>query len=84
MERLFLIRQEISGKQLKVKVKPNAKESSVENWDKEKQILEVKLKAAPEKGKANIELLKFLKKQLGIDARIRHGMASREKIIEII
>jgi hypothetical protein len=85
MERLFLnIRNELKGKLLKVKVKPGAKENSVEKWDNEAQALEIKLKAAPEKGKANIELLKFLKKELGIKARIKSGMTSREKILEII
>ena len=85
MERLFLnIRNELKGKLLKVKVKPGAKENSVEKWDNKAQALEIKLKAAPEKGKANIELLKFLKKELGIKARIKSGMTSREKILEII
>ena len=83
LERLFL-KQEIKGKLLKVKVKPGSKENSVESWDKETQTLFVRLKAAPEKGKANSELLKFLKRELCIDARLKSGFASREKIVEII
>ena len=48
------------------------------------EIWKIKITAPPEKGKANEELLKFLKKNLGIKAKIVKGSKSREKILEIL
>jgi len=67
---------------LKVIVIPNAsKNEIISNKD---NVLKVKLKAVPQKGKANEELLKFLKKELGIKARIVKGLTSRKKTLEIL
>ena len=46
--------------------------------------LKLYLKAAPEKGKANAELIKFFKKELKLSVRIKLGESSREKTLEII
>jgi uncharacterized protein (TIGR00251 family) len=66
---------------LKVKVKPGAKNTEIIGF--EKDFLVIKLKSQPQKGKANEELLKFLKKKYSKSARITKGEKSREKIIEI-
>ena len=44
----------------------------------------ISLKSPPEDNKANIELLKMLKKYFGRQARIIKGARSRNKIVEII
>ncbi len=62
------------------KVKPGARENSVHY---ENDVLVVKLCAKPEHGKANLELLKLLKKEFGWNARILKGITSRNKILEI-
>lgn len=41
------------------------------------------LKAVPEQGKANEELVRFFKKELGVHARIITGFKSRQKVVEI-
>lgn len=43
----------------------------------------VYLKKAPEDNKANIELLKYLKKYFKAEVRIVKGLTSRNKIIEV-
>jgi len=43
----------------------------------------VYLKANAEEGKANLELLKFLKKYFKKNVRIIRGFRSKEKIIEV-
>ena len=42
------------------------------------------LKKPAEDNKANIELLKLLKRQFGVEAKIIKGLKSRNKIVEIL
>ncbi len=70
--------------QKKVKVKPNSKHQSIEE-----QIdgsLTVNLKSPPVDGKANEELIKLLAERFDVpkaNIRIKSGLSSRQKIIEI-
>lgn len=75
---------------IKVKVKPNAGEERVERLSddlfSEKGIegfYFVKLKSAPEGGKANMELVKVLSKAFDSRAKIKSGYTSRWKVVEI-
>lgn len=66
---------------IKIKVKPNSgKQEIVKN---EKNYI-ICLKSAPENNKANIELIKILKKYFGKPVKIKSGFTSRNKIIEIL
>ncbi len=67
---------------LKVKVYPASGRLAVKGIKDE--VLEVYLKSPPLDGKANEELLKFLKREFGLRARIKHGQISREKVVEVI
>ncbi|MBU0614735.1 MAG: DUF167 domain-containing protein [Nanoarchaeota archaeon] len=64
---------------IKVIVKPNAPKSLIE---KDGDIYKVSVKAKPENNKANIEVLKLLKKEFG-SAKMVSGFTSRHKIVEI-
>jgi uncharacterized protein (TIGR00251 family) len=66
---------------INVKVKPNSREQVVEKKDSE---YTVKLKSVPEDGKANIELLKLLKKYFGREVKIKSGFTSRKKRVEVL
>jgi len=46
--------------------------------------LKLYLQAVPDKNKANLELIKFFKKELGLKVEIKSGMKSRDKILRII
>jgi uncharacterized protein (TIGR00251 family) len=46
--------------------------------------LRIYLKSAPESNKANIELLKEMKRLLGCEVRIVSGLSSRRKVLEIM
>jgi uncharacterized protein (TIGR00251 family) len=46
--------------------------------------LKLYLHAPPEKDKANKELLKFFKKELGLRVEIISGMKCREKVVRVI
>lgn len=65
---------------IKIKVKPNSGKQEVV---KEGENYVAYLKSVPEERKANIELLKLLKKYFNRKIKIKSGFTSRNKIIEI-
>ena len=69
---------------LKVKVSPGAAKNEIKEWNQDR--LRIRVKAPPEKGKANKELRRFLAKALGISisqVTIRSGKTTRKKTIVI-
>lgn len=78
------IKGHINNSTLKVTVKPNAPKTEVIGWDETKKSLKVAVAAVPDKDKANIELLKFLKRQTGKRCEIKVGAKSRDKIISFL
>lgn len=64
-----------------VKVKPNSGRQEIV---KKEGYLLVYLKSPPENNKANIELLKLLKKHFKKEIKIKSGFSSKNKIIEFI
>jgi uncharacterized protein (TIGR00251 family) len=65
---------------LNVKVKPNAKESRIEKIN---DSYVVYVKASPQDNKANIEVVKLLKKYFSKDVIIVRGLKSKNKIVEV-
>ncbi len=68
---------------LKIVVKPNSPKTEIKGWDKEKEALKVEVKAEPEKGKANKEIIKFFTKLLKKKIEITHGLVSKQKMLKI-
>lgn len=69
---------------LVVKVTPKASRSEVVSWNGE--VLKVRLKAVPEKGEANDELIRFLAEEFKVAKSlitIVRGHTSREKTVHI-
>jgi hypothetical protein len=67
-----------------VKVSPNARQNSIESY--QDNVLKVRIKAPPDKGKANQGLINFLAESLNIPKnciRLVSGASSRMKKIEI-
>ena len=70
---------------LSVKVRPRSSINCITGWEGE--VLKVQLKALPEKGSANKELIAFLSKELKIPQKqiiIAHGHKGRQKRLEFI
>jgi uncharacterized protein (TIGR00251 family) len=67
--------------QIKVFVRPNSKEEELEKLGYDEYVAKVREPA--EKGKANVALLKLLKKHFKGKIKIIHGFSDRDKIIEI-
>ena len=71
----------IENGKIKIKVIPHAGRTELKE-DEGK--LKLYLKAAPEKGKANAELIKYFKKELKLSVRIKSGETNRGKVLEIM
>lgn len=70
---------------IKIKVKPNSKFQSINEQTDGSFI--VYLKSPPVEGKANAELIKILSEKFKIpktNIKIKSGIASRQKIVEIV
>ena len=70
--------------QKRVKVKPNSKQQSIK--EETDGSLTIHLKSPPVDGKANEELIKILAKKFNLPKskiRIKSGLSSRQKLIEI-
>ncbi len=70
---------------LQVKVTPNASKNQIVGW--KEGVLQVKITATPEKGKANEAVIELLSKALGIaksSIRLVSGATSRLKRMEIV
>jgi uncharacterized protein (TIGR00251 family) len=65
-----------------VDVKPNSKTDSIKKLGEFHYL--VTLKAPAQKGKANLALMKLLKKYFKKDVRLIHGSSSRRKIFVLI
>ena len=69
---------------INVILKPNSKQNKIVEFDKEKNVYKIEVKALAHENKANLELIKFLSKSLKKKVRIIKGMKSREKVLEIL
>ncbi|MFH1587928.1 MAG: DUF167 domain-containing protein [Candidatus Diapherotrites archaeon] len=68
---------------IELQATPNAKEFSVQGFDSWNKLLKVKIKAVPEKGKANKELLKELSNLFECKVELIKGTKSRKKTIKV-
>ena len=73
----------IKNNRLKVILKPSAKEDKIVGYDKDKDALLVKVKAKPQDNKANLSLIRLIKRKFKKRAMIIKGLKSKEKILEI-
>lgn len=69
----------IKNNSLKILVKPNSKKNEILEYNNQK--LKVAIKAPPEKGKANLEVIKFFNKLTKKQTRIIKGLKSKEKLL---
>jgi|TARA_Y100000310_G_C20465610_1_gene707501 uncharacterized protein (TIGR00251 family) len=68
---------------MKILVKANAKENSIK-FDENLNVYRVSVRAKPENGKANLEIIKFLSKHYKKKVKIKSGFKSKRKTIEFL
>jgi hypothetical protein len=66
---------------LKVRVHPGAPRDEVAGWLGE--ALKLRVRAAPEKGRANRAVEELLSDRLGVRVKVVGGLASRDKTVEV-
>jgi uncharacterized protein (TIGR00251 family) len=66
---------------LRVKVIPNASKTEIREITTD--IVKIAVAAPPDKNKANLELIKFFKKEHNLNVKIKSGATSRNKTLEI-
>ncbi len=69
---------------LRVKVSPGARADLIAGWQGD--VLRLRVRAAPERGKANAGVCRLIARTLGVspgDVSVLHGHASREKLLSI-
>lgn len=66
---------------INVTVNPGAKKNRI--IEQHDNMMKVDIKAAPENGKANLELIAFLQKQTGCCATIIRGKTSKKKLVRL-
>ncbi len=73
----------IKNNLLKIIVKPNSSKNEILGFDENKQALKVAICEPADKDKANKEVIRFFSKLLKKKVRIKSGLRSHEKILEI-
>ena len=73
----------IKNGRLAVYAKPNSPKTEIIGYDENRKALRISVAAAPDKDKANKEIMKFFSKLLKKKVLIVLGGKSREKILEI-
>lgn len=69
---------------LKIIVKTNSNKTEVIGYDENKKALRLNVASLPIEGRANIEIIKFFKKQYKLNVEIKSGKTSKEKLLKII
>jgi len=77
------IEKYIKNNSLKILVKPNAKKNEILGYDENRKAVKTAIAAQAEKGKANMEVIKFFSKLLKKQVQIKSGLTSKEKLLKI-
>ena len=65
-------------------VKAGQRKSEVVSYDSGREAFRVNIKEKAENNKANVEIVKFFKRQIKKDVKIVKGITSKEKVIRIV
>jgi uncharacterized protein len=80
---MMAIKQTRMGILVRIYVSPQSDEFQIIGYNKWRKTLEVKIKAPPTKGKANLEVIKEFSRLTGRNVEIISGNKSQQKIIYI-
>ena len=75
---------EIKESIFKAVVKPKSRKNEIVSYNTNKNAYIVDIKEKAEDNKANIELVRFLSKELGRKVKIKSGLRSKLKIIGVV
>lgn len=78
------LEEHIKDNKLKIVVKANSNKNEILGFESVKNGVRVTIKEPADKNKANKEIVKFFSKLLKKQVRIKSGLTSKEKILEIL
>jgi uncharacterized protein (TIGR00251 family) len=73
----------IKEKTFSIIAKPNSKRNEILGYDSARKAYKVAIAAPAQDGRANIELVKFLSKEMKRRVMIKSGFTGKRKIIEV-
>ena len=65
-------------------VRTNRPRTEILGFDNEKEAYRMNVHALPEKGKANVEIVRFFRKEFKLDVRIVAGGSSKQKLLRVL
>lgn len=65
-------------------VRTNMPKTEFLGYDEERKAYLMSVHEKPEKGKANLEIIRFFRKEFKMDVRIISGMTSKHKLVKIL
>lgn len=68
----------------KLIVKTNMPKTEIIGFDSVKNAYRMNVNAVPEKGKANMEIIKFFRRHLKKDVKIVSGATSKQKLVRVL
>jgi uncharacterized protein (TIGR00251 family) len=74
----------MSGESVNLVVKPNSPKTLLKEFDESRSAFLMDVHAIPENNKANIEIIKYFKKNYKIDIVIISGFTSKKKRIKLV
>jgi uncharacterized protein len=80
---MMAIKQTRDGILVKIEVTPLSNKFLIKDYNKWRKNLEVKIKAPPTKGKANLEIIKEFSRLTGRNVEIISGNKSKQKTLHI-
>lgn len=75
---------QLKSSPFKIIVRTNMPRTEIIGFDLVRDSYKMNVHAHPERGKANIEIIRFFKKELKKDIKIISGITSKQKLIKIL
>ncbi|RJQ19013.1 DUF167 domain-containing protein [Candidatus Woesearchaeota archaeon] len=76
-------KKEIAKGRVLVRVRPNVRESCLAGFDDGRKVWLLDIAAPAEDNQANVEVVRFLSRMIGSRVRIRSGLTSKQKYVEL-
>ncbi len=74
--------EHLDSRYITIIARPNSPRTEIIRWDEERKAFRVNVKAPPDKGKANAEIVKYFSKKLKKKVVIKSGFTSKEKVLQ--
>ena len=77
--------EKLKGRErISIKVRPDSPTTEIIGYDSSEEIFSMNVKAHPDKGKANQEIIRFFSRLLKKEVKIVSGVRSKRKLLKLI